>query len=232
MKNLLLLGLALMTIQPSMARDDRRQGPGNGNRGMDLVMCLKTLNNAEYKIVTLEEQLRRCDGNGSSSEVQRLREENSRLSYDISNLQSTNYRLQDENRELRRQLEMSRPTPPQAMEVFSYAACTDSKGKADTRYISSATAAFRLEAEAGALKAVHAKYTCNFGATVVETAPVLSSQEINFCTAACISSTGIADNRYSIGGRGRSISEAKFNALKATHAKYTCNYGVEVTACE
>lgn len=232
MKNLLLLGLALMTIQPTFAREGDRRPEFNKGNGMDLVMCLKTLNNAEFKIIELQEQLRRCSGNGSNNgDIQRLREENSRLSYDNSNLSSTNYRLQEENRDLRRQLDMSRP-PQQATEVFSYAACTNSKGKADLRYVASGSASFRLEAEANALKAVQSKYGCSYAAVIVESAPVFSTQEVNYCTAACLNSTGVPDNRYSVGARGRNIIEAKFNVLKATQSKFGCSYGVEVQACE
>lgn len=205
MKSLLLLGLALMTVQPTFARETNDKG---------LMMCLKSLNSADEQIRGLQDQMKHSEDN------QKLREENSRL--------------EQENRNLRNQLDMAQPASSsrEAIEVVSYAACLNEQGKADLRYVAYGESDFKIKAGENAIRSLAGKFGCRFGAGVVETAPVYTKKEGNYCTAACIDENGVADTKFTVGGKGRNIVEAKYNALRNFSTRASCGYGLKIQACE
>lgn len=259
MKNLLLLGLAVLSTQGAFARERDIIIPGNR---MDLTQCIKTLHNAETTINDLKLQLNQCQvsrpqGPGRDTgrierENQNLRLENDslrrdsvrltddntrlsielgRASSDARRLQDDNYNLQATNNDLRRQLdELRGPRPTPG--YFSYAACKAYNGSLDTRYLASAFGLFPIEAESNAQIQTSKDFSCNYGVGIVKTEEIRSTIESNYCVSGCLDYTGKIDTRYIMGARGRNQAEAEFKSLKEAQAKYTCNYGVKVQVCQ
>lgn len=110
----------------------------------------------------------------------------------------------------------------------SAAACTDSTGKADLRYISVGNGNSKLESQIWARQTVQSAYSCNFGISDVSTT---EGKNDAYCSAACIDSTGAADVRYSKGDKGWNKTDAMVNALTDAQKTFSCNFGVMITNC-
>jgi hypothetical protein len=236
MKNFLIFGLAVLSLQGAMAddrrpdRDPRRpepqgpQGPQGPGRGMDIVMCLKTLDNTQRDLSRAQNDLDMCRRTSvDPREVDQLRRDNTALNIDNAN-------LRNENADLRRRLDEMRP--PRQTEFFSYAGCTDRYGTIDLKYISSGSGFLPIEAEANSLKSTQTAFSCSFGTKVVKTEEIVYNQPVKYCTAACTDRYGTPDARYSVGVRGRNETEATFTALQKVQKEYACTFAPKVTACQ
>lgn len=220
MKNFLILGLALVTIQTAFAD---LNGPGRGPRdpgrnddSRALTQCLRDLSDSRS-------DLDQCRRNGvDQREAEGLRREN-------SNLRDLTSRLQRENSDLRFQLEQTRPS---RVDVFSYAACTDYTGAIDLKAIGSGIGMNGLEAESNALSNVMKDKRCSFSAKVVKSEPIYSSQPNSYCAAACTDYTGALDTRTQVGGKGRNQTEAAFEALKLVQSTKRCSFAAKIVSCQ
>jgi hypothetical protein len=216
-KKILILSLISLTITSSIFANDRGPGPippppqppqRPGDAAVALGICLNDLSRSRNEL----NECRRSSVD--PREVEQLRRDNQRLLQENSNLQA-------ENADLRRQIEQSKP--PRQRQFFSYAGCISSNGVTDTRYIGSGIGMLPIEAESKATSSTQAEFKCNYGVKVVKTEEIVFQTPNNFCSAACVSSAGIADARYSAGEKGRNITEASFGAMKKTQEAFKCN---------
>lgn len=109
------------------------------------------------------------------------------------------------------------------------AACVSSTGSPDLRYIADGQGSSLLEAETNARISVQATDSCNFSIADIQSSEGLRT---TYCTAACVDSTGTADESYSLGEQGRDQTQAMVNALSAVQSNYSCNFGVVITGCD
>lgn len=166
-------------------------------------------------------------------ETARLRRELKQARQDLRLAQDDNRFLRNSNDDLRIRLEEcegQNPPYPNNNGYFCSAACTSSNGKVDLRYMGGAEAMFELEAESQAISKTQSDYRCSWGVKKVSCA-AQSFEAANYCVAACATSSGKPDLRYSKGASGRSVVEAEFNALKETQKAYKCSWGVKISNC-
>ncbi len=193
---------------------------------LTLVFCLPAFSqdSCQIRVQQLRERLadvsarlRACEaGNPDSGELEYLRTEN--------------FRLREANRRLQRRIDELEGNYP-SNEFFCAAGCISYSSIIDTRYLMTATAFTELEADLLAKQATQQTYSCNYGVQTYKCEAIRARDARNFCTAACVSANGIPDERFMVGARGRNVTEAEVNALKDTHSKYSCNFGVKVVSC-
>ncbi|MEA9357889.1 hypothetical protein SHI21_16785 [Bacteriovorax sp. PP10] len=115
--------------------------------------------------------------------------------------------------------------------VFSYAACKDMTGRANLKAIAYGVGWTKLEAETSALYNVQLNFGCGGrGPIIVESATVTSQKNSNYCVAACVGFDGV-DNRYTRGGTGRNLTEAKYSALHETQVAFGCGE-IQIVTCQ
>lgn len=202
--------VALLVSTPLMAQD-KRPDPINPAKILDIVMCLKTLDNTQREL----DICRRS--NSDYGQVDNLLQEIQRLGY--------------ENDQLRRRLGQNYPQN-QPTEFFSYAACMTYDGLKYVGYVESGSGMVQIEAEANAIKATLKKYNCNHGAKVVATEKIDTRQPQKYCIAACTDAYGTPATQYSSGARARNEVEASFLALQKVKKDYSCNFAPKITACQ
>lgn len=178
--------------------------------------CEMRIQKLQERIAELQSQLRSCQmGNPDRGELERLRSEN--------------YYLAEQNRLLQQRIDELEGRGRESF--FCAAGCININGIVDNRYLASASAWTHLEADMLAKQEVNKKYQCNYGVKTYKCEAVKTDLQRSFCTAACVNVNGTPDERYMAGGRGRNATEAEVNALKEVQAKWTCNYGIKVIAC-
>ncbi len=198
---LLVILLTLMFCLPAFSQDS----------------CQIRVQQLRERLADVSARLRACEAsNPDRGELEYLRNEN--------------FRLREANRRLQRRIDELEGNYP-SNEFFCAAGCISYNSIIDTRYLMTATAFTELEADLLAKQATQQAYSCNFGVQTYKCEPMRSSEARSFCTAACVTSSGIPDERYLVGARGRNVTEAEVNALKDTHAKYSCNFGVKIVSC-
>lgn len=183
-----------------------------------LAQCRARSERLRFQVRELSSRLNACEAQNtgtSSREVERLRSEN--------------YRLVEENRQLLLRLDQLEGRYYE--QFFCSAGCANSNYEVDTRYMASAVASNRVEAEFLAGKEVSKSYGCNFGVKTYKCESFTSDVQMNFCSVACADSNGRADQRYSAGGKGRNKAEAEYNATLELKKNYGCNFGTAVIAC-
>lgn len=181
-----------------------------------LAQCRARVERLRFQVEDLTARVNSCEMGNGSGEVAYLRSENMRLTEQNRQLQFRIDELEGRNR---------------YEQYFCSAGCHDVNSKLDTRYMESATAYTRLEAEMLAKQLAHKTYTCNFGVKINKCEPFMSDMQVNYCTVACVDVNGRADERFSAGARGRNNAEAEMMAIKELKKAYACNFGIKVTAC-
>lgn len=224
MKNYLLLGLAVLSLQTAFAydngpggRDPRDPGRDNNSKdSRDLTQCLRDLSDVRFN-------LDQCRRNGvDQREADALRR-------DVQMLRDQNNSLLRENQDLRFQLDQMRPARG---EVFAYAACTDIYSNADLKKVGSGVGMNSLEAESKALADAQRNHNCSYGVKVIKNEQITSYQDNAYCSAACTDIYSNADLRKQSGERGRNKTEATFNALLKAQKTFSCSYGVKIVSCQ
>lgn len=179
--------------------------------------CELRVQKLQEKISEISNQLSICQSNGGGS------------SAELNYLRNENIRLTDTNRAL--QLRIDQLEGRGYEQFFCSAACIDSYGRIDNRYMATATAYTQLEADMLAKQATQKAYGCNYGVKAYKCESFTSDRQAAFCTAGCVDSYGRVDERYSTGSRGRNRLEAEILALKETQSQHECNYGVKIISC-
>lgn len=117
------------------------------------------------------------------------------------------------------------------LDYHSFAACTKPDGSAKLSSIGDfAAAPSSTESKTKALISLRSRYNCSYDSTVVASA--LSDNRTAYCTAACTDASGLPNLSRLKGAEGRSIIEAKANAIKALNAAFNCSYDVVIHKCE
>lgn len=108
------------------------------------------------------------------------------------------------------------------------ASCAKSDGSNDLRYISIAEANSVVEAMTKARMTTQTAYGCGYGPADIK----CSSDVIpTYCTAACSTSAGTPDMRYSFGLKGNNLVLAQAQAMKEVQTKFGCGYGPVIVEC-
>lgn len=227
MKSLIVLATLMISAQ-SFAQDS----------------CEKRLMRAESRLVDLRDRLATCEANaGRNTDII---VENRKLEQKVQILTQQNNNLLAENAQLRREIEDMRnrpmpqpnpypypnPNPAPTGKILCSAACTTSSGIIDLKYLMTGEGYTQTQAHLNATQTTQSKYSCYYGVKVVNCEPIYSEVPTNFCSAACTSSSGVIDTKYSSGAEGRNRVEAEAKALKATQSKYSCYYGVKIISCD
>ena len=178
--------------------------------------CDLRVRKLQERLAETNAELRMCQTNqGGGRELEMLRRENQQLA--------------ETNRMLQRRIDQLEGRD-NAQYICS-AACVSSSGGLDLRYMGSATAFNQAEADYLSKQDLSKKFSCNFGARTYKCDMMMSEVPRNFCTAACVSSSGSADERYIAGARGRSLVEAEILAYQELKKTYSCNFGMTVVNC-
>lgn len=238
MKKTFLIGMALLSFQSAFAQLIPRDRD-------ELPMCLKKLDNANRRYDNLQNQLtsvlRKCgSGDENKSELEDLKNENSRLNGQVSGLLSVNDRLNFDNNRLQRDnLDLTRQLEDihgkkRGLGFFSYVGCKDYfTEKIDLRYIIGSEGQSRLESETNATQSITSTYNCSHGVVTGETEKISTTKADNYCTAGCLDYfSGEIDSKYIMSGKGRNKTEAQYNAMKALRTKFSCQHGIKVQSCE
>jgi hypothetical protein len=178
--------------------------------------CEMRVERLRERLAEVTSQLRACQSvNPDRRELEYLRNEN--------------FRLAETNRQL--QLRIDELEGRGIEEYFCSASCVSYSGAIDNRFLMTATAYTELEADLLAKQEVQKKYSCNYGVKTYKCESIRTDIRKNFCTAACASYSGAADERYMVGARGRNVVEAEVLAVKAVQSKYSCNNGIKIINC-
>ncbi len=228
MKNMLLLGLAVLTLQGAFARDFDRPGPGGPGPGfpgpgdrMDLMQCLKTLGNAETTISDLKLQLNQCQVSrpgpgpgfpGPGRDPGRTERENEMLRRDLDNAK----------RELdmtRRDLDSTRRDSGRLAEDNSKLSQENLRLSSDTRRLADENFSLSRQVE-------------DLRRQLDDMRNPPRPARGFYSYAACKSSNGLSDMRYISSAMGMFPIESESNAQIQTNKDFSCNYGTSVIKTE
>ncbi len=180
--------------------------------------CESRLSQARQRLADAREQLRICEsGSSGRGEVEQLRIEN--------------LRLRDLNRRLQQRLDQYEGGPTDSL-YFCTAGCTFASGNIDNRFLIGTSGYTQLEADLSAKQSVQATYGCSYAPKTYKCESIFANAEPrNFCTAACKTASGNADQRFIAGARGRNVTEAETTALQEVQKQYGCSYGPRIIDC-
>lgn len=238
--------LLLVASTISIAHAQRYPGPRDPRDPRDsmreLRECQLRSDSLRAENFRLNDQLNMClqtrGDSRRSDQLERenadLRAQNSFLTNDNIELRRTNdllkvdvARLEDE---LRRRDDHHRDRGPR---FFSYAACTDTWGNPDMKYLENGVGEVQLVSETNAKQNVQAKFKCNYGVKIVKTEDLAASNGNQvYCSAGCTDTWGNVDEKYIKLGQGMTRAEAEFKALKDAQTAFSCNYSVKIKVCQ
>lgn len=237
-KQILFLGLSLMSFNTFA-------------NSLETTQCLKSLNNANNQISSLQSELRSCQtsrpGPGGGREDANMREQLKAERQQNFDLNQTIKGLQRENSDLRYRIQqLERYSNDQyngggygdgyggqTTGYFAVAGCVNGMGRVDLRYTASAESSRKLEVESQAIEGVKRKYNCARGIAIHQIEELrTSNKEARYCRAACADGSGNPALQYMKSATGRNTLEAQFKAVENVAKVYSCAQGIVVKDCE